>query len=156
MRKADMTVALLLVTLAALVAWESLKLDIGWGLNGPAGGFFPFWLAVGLGICGGATLAQAIWKPSPMLQGPLVQRAGWGPILKVAVPAIAMVAFTELIGLYLAAALYIGVYMRWIGKHHWLLVLAVGIGASAASYLIFEKWFLIPLPKGRWGEHLGF
>ena len=51
MRKADIGVALLLLALAILVAWEALKLDIGWGVNGPEGGFFPFWLAVGLGIC---------------------------------------------------------------------------------------------------------
>lgn len=156
MRRADVTVALLLVTLAALVAWESLKLDIGWGLNGPQGGFFPFWLAVGLGICGIAILAQPISSPSVVLRGPLVRKGGWVPILKVAMPAIAMVAFTELIGLYLAAALYIGLYMRWIGRHHWLLVLAVSIGVPAVSYVIFDKWFLIPMPKGWWGEHLGF
>ena len=41
MRKADILVALVLLGLAVLVAWESLQLNIGWGLNGPAGGIFP-------------------------------------------------------------------------------------------------------------------
>jgi putative tricarboxylic transport membrane protein len=137
------------------VAWESLKLDIGWGLNGPEGGFFPFWLAVGLGICCLVILAQAIWRALPALGQPLVRPGGWAPILKVAVPATVMVALTEMIGLYLAAALYIGLYMRWIGKHHWLLVLAVSLGVPLASYVIFDKWFLIPMPKGWWGEDFG-
>jgi putative tricarboxylic transport membrane protein len=155
MRKADIGFALLLLGLAVLVAWESLKLDIGWGLNGPEGGFFPFWLAVGLGVCCLVVLAQALRSASPAVQQPLVRPRGWMPILKVALPATAMVALTEMVGLYPAAALYIGVYMRWIGKHHWLLVLAVSLGVPLCSYAIFDIWFLIPMPKGRWGEHLG-
>jgi hypothetical protein len=155
MRKADIAFALCLLVLAVLVALESLKLDIGWGLNGPEGGFFPFWLAVGLGICCLVILAQALWSHSPASWKPLVTPGGWVPILKVALPATAMVALTEMIGLYLAAALYIGFYMRWIGRHHWLLVLAVSIVVPLASYFLFDKWFLIPMPKGWWGERLG-
>jgi putative tricarboxylic transport membrane protein len=155
MRKADVGFALILLGLAVLVAWESLQLDIGWGLNGPAGGFFPFWLAVGLAICCLVILVQAFLNTSPAVRQPLVKPGGWVPILKVAAPATAMVALTEMIGLYPAAALYIGFYMRWIGKHDWLLVLAVSVGVPLASYVIFDKWFLIPMPKGWWGEHLG-
>jgi putative tricarboxylic transport membrane protein len=155
MRKADIAVALFLLVLAMLVAWESLKLDIGWGLNGPEGGFFPFWLAVGLGICCLVILAQALWSHSSASWKPLVPPGGWVPILKVALPATAMVALTEMIGLYLAAALYIGFYMRWIGRHHWLLVLAVSIFVPLGSYFLFDKWFLVPMPKGWWGERLG-
>jgi putative tricarboxylic transport membrane protein len=155
MRKADILFALLLLGLAILVAWGSLQLDIGWGMNGPAGGFFPFWLAVGLAICCVVILVQAIWNASPALRQPLVTSGGWGPILTVTLPAIAMVALTEMVGLYPAAALYIGFYMRWIGKHPWLLVLAVSLGVPLGSYMIFDKWFLIPMPKGWWGESLG-
>lgn len=155
MRKADIGFALLILVVAVLVAWESLKLDIGWGLNGPEGGFFPFWLAVGLAICCLVILAQAVRSISPALRQPLVRPGGWVPILKVALPATAMVTLTEMIGLYPAAALYIGFYMRWIGKHHWFLVLTVSLGVPLGSYVIFDRWFLIPMPKGWWGERLG-
>jgi putative tricarboxylic transport membrane protein len=154
MRKADVGFALILLVLAVLVAWESLRLDIGWGLNGPKGGFFPFWLAVGLALCCLVILVQALRSTSPTLRLPLVRPGGWVPLLKVAVPATAMVALTEMIGLYPAAALYIGFYMWWIGQHHWLLVLAVSTGVPFVSYMIFDKWFLIPMPKGWWGGHL--
>ena len=155
MRKADILVALVLLGLAVLVAWESLQLNIGWGLNGPQGGFFPFWLAVGLGLCCLVILAQALWPPSPFLRRPLVRRGGWVPVLQVALPAVALVALTEMIGLYLAAVLYIGFTMRCIGRHPWLLVLTLSIGIPLGSYFLFDKWFLIPMPKGWWGEHLG-
>jgi hypothetical protein len=77
------------------------------------------------------------------------------PVLKVALPATAMVLLTQMIGLYPAAALYIAFYMRWIGRHHWLLVLAVSLCIPFGSYFLFDKWFLIPMPKGWWGEYLG-
>jgi hypothetical protein len=77
------------------------------------------------------------------------------PTLKVALPATAMVVLTQMIGLYPAAALYIACYMRWIGRHHWLLVLAVSLCIPLGSYFLFDKWFLIPMPKGWWGEYLG-
>jgi len=41
MRKADIVFAFGLLVLAGLAAWESLALHIGWGINGPEGGFFP-------------------------------------------------------------------------------------------------------------------
>ena len=155
MRKADILVALVLLGLAVLVAWESLQLNIGWGLNGPQGGFFPFWLAVGLGLCCLVILAQAFWSPSLSLRRPLVRHGGWFPVFQVALPAVVLVTLTEMIGLYLAAALYIGFAMRCLGRHHWLLVLALSIGIPLGSYFLFDKWFLIPMPKGWWGEHLG-
>ena len=153
-RQADIGLALVLLVLAGIVAVGSLQLDIGWGMNGPKGGFFPFWLAVALGLCSLVILVQALRSASPTLRQPLVRPGGWVPLLKVTGPATTMVALIEIIGLYLAAALYIGLYMRWIGKHHWLLVLAVSIGVPLSSYLVFDKWFLIPMPKGWWGDYL--
>jgi hypothetical protein len=38
--------------------------------------------------------------------------------------------------------------MMWLGKYPWPKALAVGIGVPVAIYFMFEKWFLVPLPKG--------
>jgi hypothetical protein len=45
--------------------------------------------------------------------------------------------------------------MRWLGKYSWLTVAAVAIGMPVIAYLIFERWFLVPLPKGPLEEWLG-
>ena len=155
MRQADVVFALCLLVLAGLVAWESLALNIGWGINGPEGGFFPFWLAVGLSFCSLVILGQTRRPAAPALHQPLVASGGWTPLLTVAIPAIAMVALSACIGLYPATALYLAFYMRWVGQHRWTLVLAVSICLPLGSYFLFDKWFLIPMPKGLWGEHLG-
>jgi putative tricarboxylic transport membrane protein len=155
MRQADIICALCLLGLAVLVAWESLQLNVGWGLNGPEGGFFPFWLAVGLGGCCIVSLAQAIWHVAPALRQPFVKPGGWVLLLKVLLPATTMVLLTELIGLYPAAALYIAFYMRWIGRYDWPLILAVSVCIPLGSYFLFDKWFLLPMPKGWWGAYFG-
>jgi hypothetical protein len=78
MRQADIGFALVLLVLAVIVAAGSLQLDIGWGMNGPKGGFFPFWLAVGLGLCCLVILVQALRSTSPTSRQPLVRPGGWG------------------------------------------------------------------------------
>jgi hypothetical protein len=46
--------------------------------------------------------------------------------------------------------------MRWIGKHKWITVAAVSILLPLVSYFIFDRIFLIPLPKGRFEDLLTF
>jgi hypothetical protein len=46
--------------------------------------------------------------------------------------------------------------MRWLGKYPWWKVAAVSTGAVAVFFLIFEKWFLVPLPKGPLEAFFGF
>jgi putative tricarboxylic transport membrane protein len=66
------------------------------------------------------------------------------------------VALLHVIGLYLSAALYIAAYMRWIGGYAWAKALAVGIATSTVAFLVFEVWFLTPMPKGPIEVWLGF
>jgi hypothetical protein len=150
MRTAEITCGLVLFFLGLLVLWESLELNIGWGLNGPEAGFFPFWLAMGLVISSIFIILEAAVSKKPALNRRFIERAAIIPVLKVAVPAFGMVALTEAIGLYPAALIYLAVYMRWIGKHRWLTTALVSLLIPVASYFIFDKWFLIPMPKGHW------
>ena len=45
--------------------------------------------------------------------------------------------------------------MKWLGRYGWALTLAVAIGVPVLAYLMFEKWFLVPLPKGPIEDLLG-
>ncbi|MBI2997220.1 MAG: tripartite tricarboxylate transporter TctB family protein [Deltaproteobacteria bacterium] len=150
MRKADIACGFVLLFFGGLVLRESLELKIGWGLNGPEAGFFPFWLATGLVICSTVIMVQAFLDHSPSGRRPFVKRGAWLPVIKVALPAFGMVALTEAIGLYPAAFIYLAAYMRWIGKHRWITTVLVSILLPVVSYFIFDRWFLIPMPKGYW------
>jgi hypothetical protein len=57
--------------------------------------------------------------------------------------------------MYLSSGLLIGVFMKWIGRYNWLLVLAVSIGVPVVTFIMFERWFLVPLPKGPIEDWLG-
>lgn len=153
MRLADLLTAAVLMTVGGVVVYDALRLGIGWGLEGPKGGFLPFWLAVALMVICAAIFVQAARRPGGP---PFVTPARLRPVLAVLAPAAAMVALTQLIGLYVAAGLYLGFYMRWIGRHSWLVIAAVAIGVPVVSFIVFERWFLVPMPKGPLEDWMGY
>jgi hypothetical protein len=153
MRRANLLTAAGLIAVGGLVVWDSLRLGIGWGTDGPRSGFFPFWLAVTmLAACAGI-MVQTLREPGGR---PFVSRAALRPVLTVLVPAVLFVAAIHVIGLYAAAAVYLAVYMRVIGRHSWLAVLGVSVGFAVAAFVVFETWFLVPMPKGPIEARFGF
>jgi hypothetical protein len=48
------------------------------------------------------------------------------------------------------------VYMRWIGRHKWPVVLVWAIGFAVVTFLVFDVWFLVPMPKGPLEAWLGY
>ena len=85
---------------------------------------------------------------------PLMPPGALKPILWVLIPSAAMVVITELVGLHIAAALFLAFYMRVVGKIGWATTLLVGIISPLLLYVTFDKLFLIPLPQGLWGGYL--
>jgi hypothetical protein len=47
-------------------------------------------------------------------------------------------------------------FMRWLGRYGWPMVLSISLGVTILTFIIFERWFLVPLPKGPIEEFLGF
>ncbi|MGN6717008.1 MAG: tripartite tricarboxylate transporter TctB family protein [Candidatus Binatia bacterium] len=152
MRAAEIVTASVLGLLGGLVIFDSLRLGIGWGTDGPKSGFFPFWLAVIMVVCCVIICLQEGRRAS----GAFVEREKIKPVLKVLWPAVAAVGLMEWLGLYVAAALYLGFYMRWVGRHSWSLVIVLSLGIPLATFLIFEEWFLVPMPKGPLEAWLGY
>jgi hypothetical protein len=153
MRAADLLTALALMAVGVLVLADALRLGIGWGTDGPRSGFFPFWLAVILLACCLAIAVQA-WRGRTAK--PFVRRDGVAPVLKMLLPATAAVVVTQFLGLYVATALYMGLYMRCIGRHSWLAVALVSVAFPVVAFVIFEHWFLVPMPKGPLEDWLGY
>jgi hypothetical protein len=153
MRTADLTTALVLVGISALVVWDALRLGIGWGSDGPQSGFFPFWLAVIVIACAVAIAVQAVRRNDGRV---FIRREQIGPVLKALVPAGAFVLLTGLIGLYVSSGLYLAVYMRWIGRYSIVAAVALGVAFPVVTFLVFEKWFLVPMPKGPLEAWLGY
>ncbi len=155
MKKANVAIAALLVALAVLVIVDAVRLGFRWGNDGPESGFFPFWLGVVLLVCAVIELSEVLVQrhrhtPSRRLMPP----GAWKPIGWVIAPAVGMVVATELVGLHLAAALYLAFYMRAVGKIRWSTTVAVAVLVPAILYVAFDRLFLVPMPQGLFGAKL--
>jgi len=153
MRTADLTTALILIAGGALVIWDSLRLGIGWGTDGPQSGFFPFWLAV---LLVGACVVIALQARRRASRAPFITRAQARPVLSTLLPSAGFVLLTQFIGLYVAAMLFMGFYMRWFGRYGWLPVALLSVLFPVLTFVVFEKWFLVPMPKGPLEAWLGY
>jgi putative tricarboxylic transport membrane protein len=152
MRAADLATAIVLMAVGGLVMFDAVRLGFDWGSDGPKSGFFPFWLAVLMLVACAIIAVQALRRPG----GVFVTRARLRPVLAVLAPATAMVVVMQAVGLYVASFLYLAFYMRWVGRHRWSTVVLLAVGIPVATFLIFEKWFLVPMPKGPLEDWLGF
>ena len=154
-RTADIVVAAILMAIGMLVAYDALRLGAGWGLEGPKAGFFP--LLMSILVVGGCIIIirQSVTGTSSVKGGkPFMPPGGFKPALTVCIPALGMVIATEIVGLYIAAMIYMAAYIRWVGRFRWRTVLLVSIPIPLLSYVVFEKLFLIPLPMGWYGAQI--
>ena len=153
MRAADIVTASFLMALGVLVLGEAIRLGFRWGTDGPESGFFPFWLAVVVITHTAAILVRAIRKHSTE---PFASREQLRMVLTVAVPATALVVATHFIGLYVAGLVYLAFYMRRVGHHSWASTAGLSVGIPLLTFLVFERWFMVPLPKGPLEGWLGY
>ena len=138
-----------------IVIVDSVRLKFGWGPSGPESGFFPFYLGVGTLICSGIILFRGIKELKKEGAGKrLVPEGALKPILWVLLPSTGMVVLTEFVGLHIAALVFLAFYMRAVGKIGWVTVALVSVLLPVSLYVVFDKFFLIPLPTGMFGSKL--
>jgi hypothetical protein len=152
-RGVELGIAIAMVVFGVLVIVGSLKVGIGWGDEGPKSGFFPFYLGVVI------IAASVVNLLAAFAQDPRTIFAEWPQlmqVLSVVIPTAVYVAVIPWAGIYVSSLLLIAVFMMWFGRYGIGMSAAVSIGVTIATYLMFEKWFLVPLPKGPIETALGF
>ena len=155
LKSAELVVAALFFAVGAIVVYDSLRLGYGWQeVHGPQPGYFPFYVGLFICIASVVNIARAL-RLSSQQNKPFVHTGQLKLVLAVLVPAALYVIAVTWIGIYAASFLFIGFFMRWLGNYPWWKVAAVSAGAVAVFFVIFEKWFLVPLPKGPLERLLG-
>jgi putative tricarboxylic transport membrane protein len=153
-RSVEIGVAAFMALLALVGIYGSIKVGIGWGDEGPRAGFFPFYVSLVV------LLSCAVNAYSVLATDDKARLfAEWGQlrqVLWVLVPTIVYVALVPFIGIYVASALLIGFFMRVFGRYGWIVTAAVSVAVPILTFLMFESWFLVPLPKGPLESMLGF
>jgi len=156
-RVMEIVVALVLLGISAIIITDSLRLGIGWAEGeGPRGGYFPFYIAVVLATASIAILLKAVMGKGEGLSDAFVTRPAFVRVITVLIPAIIYVGAVQYIGLYAASGLFIFFFMIFVGGESALRALLVALGVPLFFFMMFEKWFLVPLPKGPIEAMLGF
>ncbi len=145
-RSVELTVAALMIVFGAVVVFGSLQVGVGWGVEGPRAGFFPFYIGLIITAASVFNVVQAL--PGSSRGRVFASWAQLRQVLSVVIPTGIYVFVIPVVGIYLSSMVLIGLFMRWLGRYSWPLVLAIAIGVPLVFYFMFERWFLVPLPKG--------
>jgi putative tricarboxylic transport membrane protein len=138
---------------AAVIIFGSLKAGIDWGVEGPRAGFFPFYVGLTILI---ASIVNFIHARSEPAEDRFADWEQLRQVLAVVAPTAVYVAVMPWIGIYVSSALLIAFFMKRLANYPWHLIAAIALGVPLATFLVFEKWFLVPLPKGPLETWLGY
>jgi hypothetical protein len=136
----EVAVAALVLLLGLTVLFGSRKLGSGWTTDGPGAGYFPFYI--------GCIIYQALMGAKGRDRSVFVDNEQLKQVLVVLIPAIVYVGAVQVLGLYVASAIYIAGFMRFLGKYSWLRSALVGVLTAVFFFVMFEVWFKVPLFKG--------
>jgi hypothetical protein len=161
-RTMEIVVALALLAVSAIVIFDSVRVGFGWKEGeGPAPGYFPFYVAVILAVSSLVNLVAAARDRTTDGAATFVSRPALRRVLAVLVPTLIYVSLiggvgpVPGLGIYAASALFIAGFMLTLGGNGFFTLLLVSVGAPLVLFLLFEKWFLVPLPKGPLEAMLG-
>lgn len=147
-RTMEIIVAVLLFVFGAVIAWASFQLGAKWGDDGPQAGYFPFYIGLIIALSSLITLTQAWRARTARPHEAFVERGQFKLVLAVLLPALIYVLAIQWFGIYLASAVYMAVFMVWLGKYPWWKAALLGVTVSVVVYLMFEVWFKVALHKG--------
>ena len=147
MRSADRVTAALLLAFSVAFAAGALKQYQWWGSGGPGPAFMPFWLGLVMAGLALGMLIRSVKQPDP--------GAAWFPrgeglrdILVVLGATILFVGLLNVLGMVIGTAIYLGVLVRYLGKHPWWMTGAIAIAAAFFNWLVFVHWLHVPFPEG--------
>jgi putative tricarboxylic transport membrane protein len=146
----ELAVAVFLMALAIMVITDSVRVGTGWGEDGPRSGYFPFYIGLGLlGSAGWVAFKQMrSWGRTTAAASPFAQRSQLGSVWAILWPMTVYVGLIVLLGIYVSSVVLITYFMLRHGKHRVWLTAAVAVGTPLLFFIVFERWFLVPLPKG--------
>lgn len=153
-RGPELGVGALLLVIGLFVMRDSVRVGIGWAEDGPRSGYFPFYVGLLLTVAATAIVVKQLlgWAKDEAV---FAQRHELASVWSMAWPMTAYVVGITLLGIYIASFALIAWFMKRHGQWRWSQVLAVAIGVPAVFYVVFERWFLVLLPKGPLASVIG-
>jgi hypothetical protein len=149
-RRMEVVVAALIFLFGALFLYQSYRIGFRWGVEGPQSGFVPFYVALIICAASASVIVGALRGRMGKDDESFVERGQLRKVLSVLIPAGIYILGVQLIGIYVASAIYISLFMRHMGKYSWVKSVALGVIICVLFFFMFEVWFQVPLFKGYW------
>ena len=146
-RVVDVAVSLLLLALAALLAFDNWRTGMSWDSTGPQAGYLPFYLCVILAAACLYGLAKE-FLARKLPSATFVTRAQLRRVVHVFVPTLLYCLFTQWLGLYVASFLLVAGFMTFIGRIAAWKAVVTAFLFSLTMFVTFEIAFDVIMPKG--------
>ena len=144
---AEAIVAIGIFFIGVVMMADGYRVGSGWAVDGPMAGYFPFRTGAIICISSLVVFLRTVWGKHG--NGKIfVTWERFKLVLKVLVPTVLYVLVTHLVGIYVASAVFIAAFMRMNDGFSWLKITLINVCVSVTLFLMFEVWFLVPLPKG--------
>ena len=151
----DAVVAVLILVFGIVLTVAAWRLGARWTSDGPGAGYFPFYIGLITIVSSLGIFWQAVFSKARDT-GAFVDREQFRRVLSVLIPAAVYVLVAMFVGLYVASAIYIAVFMVVLGKYPPVRSVVLSVVIVAVFFLMFEVWFKVPLPKGPIEALFGF
>jgi hypothetical protein len=145
--RVDAVVAAILVLISGVVIYEARRLGASWTSDGPGAGYFPFYIGIIILVSGLGILFQSLFSKGRDTDS-FVDQVQLKRVLSVLLPAMVYVLGINFLGLYVASAIYIALFMVLMGKYPVLKSTLISVAVIALFFMMFEVWFKVPLFKG--------
>ena len=145
--QAELMAAAATAGLGLAVMVGALEYGVAWRAAGPQAGTFPFLMGLLVLIGSAGTALQTVIGRRD-LEAPVLDREQAMRVVSFVGPIVLFVAASLWLGLYVSGALYLTLVMWLQGGYRPLVALGTGIAAAVFFYLVLERAFQVPLLKG--------
>jgi putative tricarboxylic transport membrane protein len=147
--------AAIIFVVGVVMMIDGYRIGMGWAFDGPESGYFPFRTGAILCISSVVVFLRTLFGKHRNYNL-FVSWDRFKRVLYVLIPTVLYVLVTQFIGIYVASAVFIGGFMRAMGKFTWLKIILISVSISAALFWMFEIQFKVSLPKGPLESLLGY
>lgn len=155
MIKSERISSIILIMFAAFILFETRKYPVG-TIDNPGPGFLPILLGIAIGLMSIALLIRA-WQ-ADKARKIRIEKTLWPDkkgLFKVSLIFFSILIFTilfEVTGYIINIFFLFLILLKPVGKQRWIPTVIISTGAVLVSYLLFDRWLMLPLPRGIWFE----
>jgi putative tricarboxylic transport membrane protein len=151
MEHRDRISSLIFLVFSILICVGSYRLPVGIGSwHDPGPGFFPFWAGVIMGILSFVAYMRALRTQGEDI-GPWYSQGRWKKVLLILVIILGYALVLETLGFVVSTFLLLFTLFKVAEDQGWWLAVGGSVIVAVASFVIFDRWLKLQLPKGFWG-----